>query len=190
MNHLLFYVSNKYVTTARDKIAEVVKKFYTNFDEINEAKKLLYEKSNRNFSTRRSDDKSMKTAQDIVEAFVICDNNGITLPTFAATDYSRIPITADGAVTMEQVLNVVNLMNIRLGAVENSLSGKASTPDLRIEVAATPSSPADSTPMEAVAEFPVAQHRQQPQQQQLRQQPRQPQQNRRGSFSAMSTLSS
>ena len=166
-------------------------KFYTNFDEINEAKKLLYEKSNRNFSTRRGDDKSMKTAQDIVEAFVSCDNNGITLPTFAATDYSRIPITSDGAVTMEQVLNVVNMMNVRLGAVENSLSGKTSTPDLRIEVAATPSSPAESTPTETVAGFPVAQQRQQPQHQQQprhqQQQPRQPQQNRRASFSASST---
>ena len=87
VNHLLFFVSNKYVTTARDKIAEIVTKFYANFDEINEAKKLLYEKSNRNFTTRRGDDKSMKTAQDIVETFVSCDNNGVTLPTFAATDY-------------------------------------------------------------------------------------------------------
>ena len=46
VNHLLFYVSNKYVTTARDKIAENVVKFYTSFDEINDAKKLIYEKSN------------------------------------------------------------------------------------------------------------------------------------------------
>ena len=67
-------MANKYSTTARDKIVETVVKFYVNFDEINDAKKLLYEKTNKNFTTHHEDDKSSKTALDIVETFVACDN--------------------------------------------------------------------------------------------------------------------
>ena len=72
-------MANKYSTTARDKIVETVVKFYVNFDEINDAKKLLYEKTNKNFTTHHEDDKSSKTALDIVETFVACDNSGTSL---------------------------------------------------------------------------------------------------------------
>ena len=124
INHLLFFVANKYTTTPRDKIVENVVKFYVNFDEINDAKKLLYNKLNKNFTSRRGDDKALKTAQDIVETYVLCDNNGVNLPTFVATDYGKIPITTDGSVTMEQVLNLIHVMSSRLGDVEKSLSGR------------------------------------------------------------------
>ena len=34
VNHLLFFVANKYSTTARDKIVETVVTFYADFDEM------------------------------------------------------------------------------------------------------------------------------------------------------------
>ena len=124
VNHVLFYIANKYTTSPRDKIVENVVKFYADFDELNDAKKLLYEKTNKNFTSRRGDDKLTKTAQDIVETFVTCDNGGVNLPTFAATELGRIPVTPDGAVTMEQVMLVIASMNARLGDVEKTISGK------------------------------------------------------------------
>ena len=124
VNHILFYVANKYTTTARDIIVNNVVKFFADFNEINDAKKLLYEKTTKNFTPRRGDDKATKTAQDIVDTFVASDNGGVSLPTFVATNIGRFPVTSDGTVTMEQVMVVVASINHRLGDVEKTLSTK------------------------------------------------------------------
>ena len=139
IDHLLFFVSNKYKAVTKDEIVNSALLFYKNFDEINDAKKLLYEKTGKAFSPRRGDDKSRTTICDIYDHFVLCDNKGIDLPVFAASDLSRIPITTDGSVTMEQVLNIINAMNQRLGSVEKCLkrplsSVSPSTPEVTASI--------------------------------------------------------
>ena len=147
VNHPLFYVANKYVTTAKDKLVENLVKFYTVFDELNDAKKILCEKANKNSTTRRGDDKATKTAHDIIETFISCDNCGTTLPTFVATSYARIPLTTDGAVTMEQLLCAMNAMNARIGDVEKTLRETTSSRDTTSpSTLYSSSSPASSSP--------------------------------------------
>ena len=139
LNHLLFFISNKIHSLDKERILDISAKFYTDFEEINDAKRLLCEKAKRKFTPRRSDDKTAQTLGDIYDIFLSADKDGISLPIFVASDVTRFPQTSDGVVNLEQILHTMNRISSRLNGMEKNyvtkefLTGHFATNDIMAE---------------------------------------------------------
>ena len=120
LNHILFFISGKIHSIDKERIIDLCAKFYNDFDEINEAKKVLYDCTSKKFTARRSDDKTVQTLGDIIDFLLQADKDGITLPTFVASHLSRFPQTSDGSVNLEQILHTMNIMNSRLNELQKN----------------------------------------------------------------------
>ena len=129
LNHVLFFMSNKIHSLDKEKILDICTKFYSDFEEINEAKRLLYEKNGKKFTQRRSDDKTVQTLSDIYDMLFTADRDGVKLPTFVASDFTRFPLTNDGCVNLEQILHSMNTVSSRLNALQRQSAVKEAKPE-------------------------------------------------------------
>ena len=121
LNHLLFFMNNKIHSTDKDKLVEICAKFYTNFDEIHEAKQLLYAQgAGKKPTQRRSDDKVTQSLADIYDVLLAADKDRFALPTFVASDFTRFPQSNDGSVNLEQILLTMNSVNSRLDNLQKN----------------------------------------------------------------------
>jgi hypothetical protein len=123
LNDVLFFISNKVKSTPKEKIIEICTKFFNEFNEVNEAKKVIYFATDKKFSARTSREKLPQTIGDIIDVFVSTDNSGQSLPVFVTSELHRIPMTTDGTVCLEQLLTAVNCLSHRMTAFENKCAG-------------------------------------------------------------------
>ena len=129
LNHVLFFMSNKIHSLDKERILDICAKFYSDFEEINEAKRILYEKNGKKFTQRRSDDKTVQTLSDIYDTLFTADRDGVVLPVFVASDFTHFPLTNDGSVNLEQILHSMNTVNSRLNALQRHSASKEAQPE-------------------------------------------------------------
>ena len=61
---------------------------------------------------------STMNLEDLVNAMTKCDNDGVAMPLFLSSDYSKIPHGNDGNVTMSQLLSIIVDMKAQLSNLE------------------------------------------------------------------------
>ena len=135
LNSVLFYISNRIKTHARDTIVETCSNFYES-EEILEAKKILSEKCGKILVNRqlRKDDNLKKTITDICDLMVSLDNKKDESPIFVISELSRIPLNNDDSVSLNQVMGAVNALRRQFDSFQESCVTKDMIPSFSAQL--------------------------------------------------------
>ena len=124
VNDLLYYVNFRRKVAPVNDVVTTCETFYTP-DVILDAKKAFFnivgEHDGIRFIDRRGKsgkNPSTMNLEDLVNAMTKCDNDGVAMPLFLSSDYSKIPHGNDGNVTMSQLLSVIIGMKAQLSNLE------------------------------------------------------------------------
>ena len=104
LNDLLYFINYKRKLNPVNNVVSTCESFYT-ADTILEAKRLFFDTvgdkhDGIRFVGRRGDNPARSNLEDLVTAMNKCDNDGIALPTFVSSDFSKIPQNDNGDVTL------------------------------------------------------------------------------------------
>ena len=134
LNSVLFFISNQIKTHARDTVVEKCSNFYDS-EEILEAKKILSESCGKILVNRqlRKDDNLKKTLTDICDLMISLDNKNDELPIFVISDLTRIPLSNDDTVSLNQVMGAVNALRRQFDTLRESCVTKEMIPSLSVQ---------------------------------------------------------
>ena len=121
INDLLYFINFKRHVNALNDVVSACESFYSP-DAILSAKRQFFdvvgERDGFRMIIRRGDNPAKSNLVDIVEGMNKCDNEGIALPTFLSSNYSNIPHTHDGKVSLSQILHMIVGMKSQLNSLE------------------------------------------------------------------------
>ena len=143
VSDLLYFMWSKLKSTAVKTVVTICHQFYTDDDYVLAEKKKLCIAIGDSANSRRSENKRMKSLEDICAMMTGRDLRGDFLPTFASINLNNVPITADGNPTLGQIL--ASLTDLKKNSVSTEML-KRSLHSLKDELS-TPSSSLQSLPV-------------------------------------------
>ena len=122
LNDLLYFVDYKRKINAVNDVVSVCEAFYSS-DAILEAKVLFYDivgdgVDGIRFISRRGENPAKSNLEDLVNAMNKCDNDGVALPTFCSSDFTKIPQNNDGAIALNQIMFMMVEMKAQITRLE------------------------------------------------------------------------
>ena len=122
LNGLLCYIASSRNVLLGDQIVESCLSFF-DFDNIKEAKDILYKFINEKITRRKGDNKKRAELQDIMEAFVKAEENNVVLPMFVSNSFKSMP-PSSGYEIIGSMLNTLFDEINKLRTEINTLSSK------------------------------------------------------------------
>ena len=104
----VYYIWNKLKSTHVKTVVSICHQFYTDDDYVHGEKKKLFVAIGDTCNPRRSNDKRLKTLEDICSTMTSRDSRKNFLPNFASLDLNNVPSTDDGNPTLGQILASIN----------------------------------------------------------------------------------
>ena len=133
LNDLLYYVNFRRKIAPVNDVVSTCEAFYT-AEVVLHAKKEFFdaigERDGLRFVNRRGksgENPAKCNLEDLVNAMNKCDNDGIELPTFTSSDYTKVPHNDAGNVSMNQLLNLIHGMRQQLSSLEKRLDSSSVT---------------------------------------------------------------
>ena len=141
LNNVLYYIDYKRKIHAVTEVVSTCESFYTS-DVILEAKKLFHDilgdkVDGLRFINRRGENSVKMNLEDLVNALNKCDNDGIELPTFLSSDYSKIPQNNSGNVNLNQILYMMVDMKKQITKLEQRVTSSSDSPTPTAEMVVT-----------------------------------------------------
>ena len=141
VNDLLYYVDFKRKVSPVNDVVAICDAFYAP-DDILEAKKVLFnaigERDGLRYVNRRGkagENPSKMNLEDIVNAMIKCDNDGVTLPAFVSANFAKIPQNNEGSVSLNQVLYMIVEMKTQIANLEGKISSSSASPSINVSPA-------------------------------------------------------
>ena len=130
LNDLLYFVDYKRKINAVNDVVSVCEAFYSS-DAILEAKMLFYDVvgdgvDGIRFISRRGENPAKSNLEDLVNAMNKCDNDGVALPTFCSSDFTKIPQNNDGAIALNQIMFMMVEMKSQIAQLEKKCASSFS----------------------------------------------------------------
>ena len=132
ISDLLYFIWNKLKSTPVKTVISICHQFYVNDDYVLGEKKRLYEAIGETPTARRTNDKRLKTLEDICATITQRDSRNSFLPKLASLDLNNVPLADDGNPTFGQILASLNDLK------RNSVMTAASLKDMKEEFSQRP----------------------------------------------------
>ena len=130
INDLLYFIDFKRKVNPVNDVVATCEAFYSP-DAVLSAKKVFFdvvgEHEGIRFVSRRGDNPAKSNLEDLVNVMNKCDNDGIAMPKLLSSNFSNIPHTADGNVSLSQILFMIIGIKSQIANLEKSVVESASS---------------------------------------------------------------